>query len=459
MSSVKRRLIAGLGANTFAKASAAIVPIVSVPIFLSHWGTKLYGDWLLLNAIPSYLLLSDIGFGSAAANEITMLVASGRREEAISVFQSVWVVLSGLSVVLGAGLVAAAWLMPIAKWLHISALSAADTRLIILLLGLTVVFGLQETLFQGVFRCVGKYALGTVAKSLLTTISFCGTMALVIARVGPRGVAAGLFLLNVLGTILLGLFLRSKAPWVSFGARHARWSEIRRLSSPAISFMGFPIGNALSLQGVLLVIGHVLGPVAVVTYNTARTISRTATQAMQLINNAGWPEVSSAYGAGDLALMRWIHRRLCQMSGLLCITIILAGTLAGPYLWQHWTMGKIAIDPLLLNLLFLQMFFSCFWYTSSVILAATNRHQGFALVFLASISFSLGLSWVVIRYTHAGLPGIAAAGIVGELLTSSYVLRNSLALVGDDLRSFLRSMIQLPRFDLGRLSGRARSTP
>ncbi len=444
MSSVKSRLVAGLGANTFAKASAAIVPIVSVPIFLSHWGTRLYGDWLLLNAVPTYLMLSDIGFGSAAANEMTMLVASGKREEATTVFQSVWVLLTLLSVLIGGALLAVTWFVPVTRWLHISVLSPADTRMIILLLGISVLFGMQETLIQGVFRCVGQYAFGTVIKSLLSTASFVGTMIFIIAGMRPRGIAAVFFLINVCGTVILWALLRSKVPWLHFGTRHAKWKTIRRLSSPAISFMGFPIGNALSLQGVLVVIGHMLGPVAVVTYNTARTISRTATQAMQLINNAGWPEVSTAFGAGDLDMTRWIHRRLCQVSAFLCILVILAGVVVGPFLWQHWTLNKIVIEPLLLNLLFLQMFVTCFWYTSSVILAATNRHQVFALVFLGSTGFSLLLTWLALRFTSAGLPGVAAANVVGEIITASYVLRKSLALIGDNMPGFLRSMLRVP---------------
>ena len=51
-----------------------------------------------------------------------------------------------------------------------------DARLIILLLGLAVLLGMQETLFQAAFRCVGKYPLGTMAKSLVVLAAFLSTM-------------------------------------------------------------------------------------------------------------------------------------------------------------------------------------------------------------------------------------------------------------------------------------------
>ena len=61
---LKRRLIAGFGASTFSRLSTTLTQIFSVPVFLSHWGVHLYGEWILLNTIPSYLGLSDVAFGS-----------------------------------------------------------------------------------------------------------------------------------------------------------------------------------------------------------------------------------------------------------------------------------------------------------------------------------------------------------------------------------------------------------
>src|ERR1700743_2025654 len=74
--SLKRRLIAGFGANTFSRLSTTLTQIFSVPVFLSHWGVHLYGEWILLNTIPSYLGLTDVGLGSVAGSEMTMLAAA-----------------------------------------------------------------------------------------------------------------------------------------------------------------------------------------------------------------------------------------------------------------------------------------------------------------------------------------------------------------------------------------------
>src|ERR1700684_3071529 len=130
--SLKRRLIAGFGANTFSRLSITLTQIFSVPVFLSHWGVHLYGEWILLNAIPSYLGLSDVGFGSVAGNEMTMLAAAKNFEQALVVFQSVWVLNTVITSLIGLLLIAAVWFLPLDVWLHTHAISPADTKLIVL---------------------------------------------------------------------------------------------------------------------------------------------------------------------------------------------------------------------------------------------------------------------------------------------------------------------------------------
>src|ERR1700760_4414498 len=347
--SLKRRLIAGFGANTFSRLSTTLTQIFSVPVFLSHWGVHLYGEWILLNTIPSYLGLSDVGFGSVAGNEMTMLAAAQDFEQALVVFQSVWVLTTVITSLLGLGLLAAIWVLPVGTWLHMHAIEAFDARLIILLLGLAVLFGMQETLFQAAFRCVGKYPLGTMAKSVVVLAAFLSTMAGVALHLSPVPVAALYAGTNAVGVVALWILLRREVPWIRFGVRHAQWAVIRRLTAPALSFMSFPLVNALNLQGILVVIGYVLGPIAVVTFNTARTISRSAAQGMNLINNAIWPEMSAAFGTGAMDIARSLHRRACQIALVLCLGITLAAAVLGNHIWRVWTVGRVPTDPVLLN--------------------------------------------------------------------------------------------------------------
>jgi O-antigen/teichoic acid export membrane protein len=441
--SLQGRLIAGFGANTFSRLSTTVAQIFSVPVFLSHWGVHLYGEWILLNTIPNYLGLSDVGFGSVAGNEMTMLAAAQNYEQALVVFQSVWVLTTVITGVLAFIMLGLVWFIPLAGWLHIHSLSGTDARLIVLLLGLAVLLGMQETLFQAAFRCVGKYPLGTMAKSVVVLAAFLSTMLGVALHLSPVPVAELYAGVNMVGVFALWILLRREVPWIRFGVRHAQWAVIRRLSGPALSFMSFPLVNALNLQGILVVIGYVMSPIAVVTFNTARTISRSAAQGMNLINNAIWPEMSAAFGTGAMEVARMLHRRACQISLLLCLSITLGVAFLGDWVWKIWTMGKVPTDPVLLNIMLLQMVVYAFWFTSSVVPMAINQHQRMARAMLTFTCASLLLAWFLMHVPGLGLRGAAIALVVGDAFTAVYVLRESLRLLGDNLGDFVRSMTDL----------------
>jgi O-antigen/teichoic acid export membrane protein len=451
-SGLKRRLIAGFGANTFSRLSTTLTQIFSVPVFLTHWGTHLYGEWILLNAIPSYLGLSDVGFGSVAGNEMTMLAAGERFDEALAVFQSVWVLTTVISSLVGLALLGTIWFLPLDRWLHVYALSAHDVRLIVLLLGLAILLGMQENLFQQAFRCVGKYPLGTMSKSLVVLAAFLSTMIGVFLDMSPLAVTVLYVVVNVAGVAVLWILLKQQVPWIRFGTRHARWITIRRLTSPALSFMSFPLVNALNLQGILVVVGHVMGPIAVVTFNTARTISRSAAQGMNLVNNSIWPEMSVAFGLGDMNLARKLHRRACQISILLCLGITLGMLFFGNRIWKIWTVDKVPTDPVLLYIFLGQMLVSALWFTSSVVPMAINRHQKMARAMLAAVLLELVFAWALMHVGTLGLRGAAIALALGDLVTALYVLRESLRLLGDTFGAFAVSM--LDPYLLRHLTGR-----
>jgi O-antigen/teichoic acid export membrane protein len=441
-SAVRRRLAAGFGVNIFSRGVATLIQLISVPVFLRHWGTDLYGAWLLLNSIPSYFALSDIGFGSTAGNEMTMMMAAGRQDEALDVFQSVLALTTVVSSALGAIFMLLVWFLPFDHWLHIQAISIHDIRLVVLLLVLSTLLSMQETLYQAAFRCVAKYVRGTFLKSLILFASFLAVTGVVLFGGSVVLTAAVYFGINAVGTLLLWVALRREVRWIRFGFAHARWQTLKRLALPSISFMALPVGNSLNLQGMLLVVGHVLGPVAVVVFSTARTVSRVAVQFMMMISNTIWPEMSTAVGAQDWQLARAIHRRACQVS-LWCGLAIVAGTLVvGPWVWPRWTVHQFPTDTALLDLMLLLVIFSSLWLTSMTALTATNQHQRVALAYLVITSLSLAPAWVLA--THFGLRGVAVALIGGEIFMALIVLRSSLRFLGDTFGSFARSLFSLP---------------
>lgn len=441
-SSLHGRLIRGFGASALGPVVTVIIQFVSVPVFLHFWGAKLYGEWLILSAIPSYLALSDFGFGSVAANDMTMQAAKGDRQGALQTFQSAWALTSGISLLVATISAVLVSMLPFARWLHLTVLTHAQIPITLFILVAYVLFGFQSNMIAAGFRCDGNFALGV----LLANIFRLAETSAVIVAVAAHGssVAAALALLGmrIFGNIYMQTVLRKKTKWLHYGFSHATWSVVRRLFHPAIAYMAFPAGNALSFQGILLAVGAMLGPVAVVVFSTLRTMARFATQLMVAIQSGVWPELSRAHGASNRQVVRDLHRYCCQASVWITGTAAIGLAVFGNRILMLWTHGKVAMDtPVFLTLLLVAVVNSL-WSSSVVALLATNQHERAAVVYLIATAISLPAACLLM---HAvGLVGAALAMLGVDLVCAGFVVQHSLALVEDAFVPFCASLVRCP---------------
>ena len=441
-STTKRRLFLGFLSNWISKLANTIVQLVQVPVFLHFWSLPLYGEWLILSSIPSTLSFANIGFGSVAGNEMAMAEAAGNREAALRSFQSSWWFISALcGAIILVGTVPL-FLFPVARHLHLHQVADADAKWIIFLLGVSVLLGQLENLLQAAYRSIGRYPYGSFVKSCMSLVAFACMLVPVVLGGGIRSVALVFAAANLLGTVILAVMVKHDVPWIEYGVKHASWAEIRRIAGPAIAFMGFPLGNALNLQGTLMVVGFALGPATAAIFGTARTVSRVALQMVQMVNSTFEPELALSFGAGNIPLVRTLHRRACQFALLIAVAVVLTMVTVGPWLLHHWTAGKVPPSRPLLSILLLVVIGYSLWSTSSVLITSTNQHQRLAAWYIAGTSLTVVLTWLMAR--RFGLHGAAWSLLASEAVMNLYVLPTSLRIAQDHLPPFLSALLHYP---------------
>jgi O-antigen/teichoic acid export membrane protein len=432
----------GFASNWVSRLSGTIIQLIQVPAYFHFWATAVYGDWLIVTASPTQLSFSSIGFGNVASAEMTMLVAGGDRDGALRVFQSCWWLIAIICSCVGLLLVPVLYFVPAAELLNIHAISPSDTKRIIFYLGVSVLLGQLEQLMGAAYTCVARYAYGSFLKNMISLAAFAATMVPVFLGYGPRTAALVLAVAYCIGTVVFGLCARRDMPWIEFGWRHARFSEIRRLAPPAFAFMGFPIGNAFNLQGTLIAVGYALGPIDVAIFASARTVSRVALQMVQMVANTVWPELSLAYGSGNIALLRSLHRRACQSALIIAVVIVTCMMSFGPWFLHHWTGGHVPPSRPLLSILLLVVVVNSLWFTSSTLATSINKHLKLAGWYLVGTGVTVIVTYLMAR--QYGLYGAAASLLLSEVIMNIYVLPASLRIAHDTFPAFLASMFHYP---------------
>jgi O-antigen/teichoic acid export membrane protein len=443
-SGLRQRLMRGLGASALGPVVTAIIQLGSVPILLHVWGVARYGDWLLLSAIPSYLTLTDLGFGDASGSEMSMNVATNDRNRALETFQSSWMLVSIVSFVILLLASAAAWRIPWQQWLRLSTISSPEAAAVMVALAAYVVVSQQNGITESGFRADGNFATGTFWLMILR-LSEVVAATIVAWRGGSfLAVACAYLITRATGTIAYILLLRRLSPWIRYGAGKARLETVRRLAAPAFGFMAFPIAYAISLQGFTLLIGAMLGPIAVVSFATLRSLSRMSFQIIGVIKVAIWPELSRAFGEGKISLARQLHRHACQASLGLSIGGGLLLALIGPYIYEIWIRHRVTFNAPCFYILLTVVVTNSLWDTSSVIPMSVNGHCRIAVLYIGAGLFSLVLARILIP--HLGIVGAAAALLASDALMTGYVVRTALRHVEDSAQGFVTALCSIPRF-------------
>src|SRR5579871_4411753 len=124
----KQRLFFGFLSNVISKFATSLIQLIQVPVFLHFWSVPLYGEWMIVTAIPTYLSLSNMGFGNVAGNEMTMMTARGDQENALSVFQSCWWLISIVCTLGMFVLGGALYFFPVAERLNLHEIGSTDSK-------------------------------------------------------------------------------------------------------------------------------------------------------------------------------------------------------------------------------------------------------------------------------------------------------------------------------------------
>lgn len=415
-----RRVIAGMGANSFGMAISIAIQLVSLPLFLHYWDTATYGNWLILSAIPAYLSMADVGMVTAAGNKMTMALGRGDSREAKRVFQSaqlfVAVVCSGIAMVA----------VPLALFAPFPGIDGSDMRLALVALSISTLLALCGGLSEAVFKATQRYAMGTMLGNLTRLAEWLGMM-LGLALYGSfAAVALGGLVLRAAG-IAYGMWLASRGrhplPW---GFAAAQRSELRDMAAPAISFMAFPLANALSFQGITLLVATLLGPASVAVFSTYRTLCRVAVQATAILSHALWPEFSRLFGLGDLAALQSTYRKSALLGFAQAMLLSVLLYLMAPWLLQWWTHGAIGFLPTPMVLMLLYAAIGGSWHVPRVMLMATNQHAPLANWSIAAGFLAVALAWVL-GQAYA-LSGVALGMLLSELAIALVCIRLALRL-------------------------------
>lgn len=435
--SVRHRIYLALAAGAFGQFVTIGSQILLTPLYFLYWGAAKYGEWLLISTIPAYLVMADFGIGSAAGNEMIMRAGAGDHEGAQRTFRGAIWLCSRVSV--GVMLISIAASTLCFHWhiLNTHYISSNEAAILIFLFGVGVCLSFFTGTISTGFTCCGKNATGILIGNVSRLFEALAIAIVLWLGYSPVHVCLAGLIVKLLIGFIQAIFLISVAPWLFKPKHRADHTIVKRLIKPSLAFLAFPIGNALALQAPLLVLGAVFGSTTVAIFSALRTLARIPIQLTNVFNASIWPEMSKAYGSGDMTLLRKLHHHSWIMTMLLVTSTSIGIAFFGEAIVNVWLHKQGLYNEFILKGLLVVSGFFSIWGVSSIVLTAVNSHAKMATYYVLINCLGCFLSYIFSIYL--GIQGFIYCLILVEVLMMLIVLPMALDISKDSLRNFTAS--------------------
>lgn len=416
--SPRGRMIRGVLANIYDKGAITGIQLLTIPLLTKFWGAEGYGVWLMLLTVPTYIALSDLGFGTAAGVIVTRCSVAQDYDTALTAIHST------IAFVLTAVLIAAGVVLGYAGWLAwqggaVAGFGAGEIALAVVFITAYAVVVSQMSIVTIIYRGTHKFAFAMFFAGTLILMEG-GALVLVITSGGGIALAGFVyFAIRTCGYFLFVHVLRKQEPWVAIGVSRATKKVIRELANPSAAALGLTLATALILQGLVLALGATAGVATVAIFGAARTLSRAPLQLSGMVLRPSLPELTRAITAGNRELERRLTRVNVAVALLVTIPFAVLLSFYGGTLLT-WVSGGVLVAPkILFVVLALACVFNATWMAFAAPLISMNRQAEFSYWYLVLAVLAVGAMWLPLEgdlLKAAGLMALVEGALFALIL-------------------------------------------
>jgi len=423
------RMLHGTGAGAVATVLGIASNLLLLPLYLHHWTVAVYGEWMALYSVVSYLGTLDFGLTTAGVNAAT--IAYARKDW--QVFKRIQGTTWAASIVLAAlgGLIVAAlfFFFNVNRLLGLKAISQHDTRLVFGGLSVALLASIPGRQLSSLYVALGEFAKYQWLYNIGVVVVCIATASALTFGAGPVSLAAvnaGTSLFVIAATYGL-IWWRSHL--LIPRLRDAEWATARSLAAPTGQFGLQVVASALLVQGPIVILSRALGGPAVAIFTTTRTVANVVKGVLTVFRAPLRPEYVAAFAQPTKDKLRGLFRTVMAIDSVIAITLMAGLWSGGVWLIRFWSHGHIAPDAALLHWLLMHSLLEGFLGMLAAAGSAANRFHGVSLGILVYAVFSLLLAAMLIgRFGASAIPLAAIASMIPFYLPAS--LKNASREIG-----------------------------
>lgn len=342
---VKKNILASL----LFKVISIVTSFSLVPLTINYVSSELYGVWLTLSSILTWIGFMDIGFSQGLKNKLTEAIAKNDWKRGKSLVTTTYGMMFFMMIPI---CILLELLIPFVNWTSLLNVDPIYTDEIvramyvciaftclqmIVRVFVSVVAAYQKVALSDSFGVIGN-VLSLIAIAILTR--FCPPSLVVLACT----LAAMPIFVTLIATIF---FFNGRFRQVSPNPKYFRKDYVKDLFGLGYKFFIINIQVLILFQSTNILISYVSSPNEVTSYNIAYRLLNCGMMLYTMITSPLWPAYTDAYTRGDYPWMKNMRNKMSKillLSILACVFI----TILSPVIYKIW-IGDSAQVPFVMT--------------------------------------------------------------------------------------------------------------
>ena len=427
--------------NGFSTVLGVGSQLISVPICLRYWGKEPYGSWLALSA--AFLLLRglDGGYTAFVGNKLNYLyhqnIDAVHKHLASAIYGVM--LISSLQLVLAIGTLL---LDPVSALLGMAP-GHEDVMAKCGLLVMMISWVLTGSYLGIVHRLLIPAGMMYQSSWWAMAMQVCQFGAIIVAATEGLNVfqASLVFALAqsficVISAVYVRWSLPRFSPWLKGADRRVGLKDLGQSLALTVSNL---IQQGV-LNGSVLLVSALGGPVAVPAFTTVRTLTNLWTAVTTVLSTPLLPDVVRIHAKGEIGKLVSINQAYWVVVGSAVNLGALLTYPLIPFLYGHWTAHEVNLDNGLLCMLLGGVVVA---NSGALIVMQLSGINSLSIILSASlVRASVSLGGGALFFTRYGLAGFGASILAGEvvatLVTTRYFMVHEIA--AKDVRATLSGL-------------------
>lgn len=397
------------------KGISIVITFLLVPVTIDYVSPELYGIWLTLSSIMTWIHFMDIGFTQGLKNKLTEAIAVQDWERGKSLVSTTYFMMILIFIPL---CVIFEFIIPIINWPDLLNVAPSYNEEIVNVMHVLILFVCIQMVVNVIVSVVAAFQKVALSSSFAVIGQFIAFIViLIVTKILPPSLMVLCFSISampILVTIVASVILfMSKFKAISPSFKSIRKDLVGDILNLGYKFFIINIQVVVLYQSTNILISHVSSPLDVTAYNIAYKYLNVAMMAYMIITAPLWPAYTDAYARKDFEWMKKTRKRMINillLSALACIVLV---AISGP-VYNVWIQGKAEVPFIMTCAVAMYVIVYCWMNLNGTLIV------GMGTVFIESIVVLIGM------FVHIPLSLLLSRFIGPYGVISSMIIINAL---------------------------------